>query len=207
MRARLTYANVMATVAVFIALGGGAYAAAKINGNSIKKNSIPSNRLKRNQAVPLAENVESLHVSSLSKGGHKDKAELASGSSGGSLVQIPDGQTATILESPPFTVTASCQYSRSNENDGTKWYRVTETATSSEGGWSSSFNPTEQPADTPVRLFSIEIPDISLGGDALQSGYSSPWLAVPSKGIAVTISSPTIIAHDGVCMFNQYAIG
>ncbi|MFN8114454.1 MAG: hypothetical protein U0R51_14795 [Solirubrobacterales bacterium] len=209
MRTRLTYANVMATLALFVALGGGAYAAAKINGSSIKKNSIPSNRLKKNQAVPLAENaenVESLHVSSLGKGGHKDRTELASGGSGGSLVQIPDGQTATILESPPFTISASCQYSRSNENDGTKWYRVTETATSSEPGWNSSFDPTEQPAGTPVQLFSVEIPDVS-HNEGLESGLASPWLAVPSQGIAVTISSPTIIAHDGVCSFNQFAIG
>lgn len=34
-RERLTYANVMATVAVFLALGGGAYAAAKLPRNSV----------------------------------------------------------------------------------------------------------------------------------------------------------------------------
>src|SRR3954471_2579023 len=34
-RSRLTYANVMATVAVFIALGGGAYAATKLPANSV----------------------------------------------------------------------------------------------------------------------------------------------------------------------------
>jgi hypothetical protein len=46
MRPRLTYANVMATIAVFMALGGGAYAAVKISGTSIKPHSIPLNRLK-----------------------------------------------------------------------------------------------------------------------------------------------------------------
>ena len=45
-RPRLSYANVMATIAVFLALGlGGAYAASRINGKQIKKNSIPANRL------------------------------------------------------------------------------------------------------------------------------------------------------------------
>jgi hypothetical protein len=43
-RGKLTYANVMATVAVFLALGGGAYAAS-INGKTIKAKSLPGNRV------------------------------------------------------------------------------------------------------------------------------------------------------------------
>jgi hypothetical protein len=42
LRSRLTYANVMSTIAVFVALGGGAYAL------SVPKNSIGSRQLKRN---------------------------------------------------------------------------------------------------------------------------------------------------------------
>jgi hypothetical protein len=45
-RKRITYANVVATLALFLALGGGVYAASKINGKHIKKNSIAGNRLK-----------------------------------------------------------------------------------------------------------------------------------------------------------------
>jgi hypothetical protein len=45
---RLTYANVMATLAVFIALGGSTYAAVKIDGADIRKRSIAGNRLKPN---------------------------------------------------------------------------------------------------------------------------------------------------------------
>src|SRR6188472_2153917 len=47
-RARLTYANVMATLAVFIALGGSSYAAATINGRDIKPRSITGGKLKHN---------------------------------------------------------------------------------------------------------------------------------------------------------------
>jgi hypothetical protein len=56
MRRHLTYANVMATLGVFIALGGSSYAAVKITGKDvrnrsltgkdIKKRSVPLNRLK-----------------------------------------------------------------------------------------------------------------------------------------------------------------
>src|SRR3954453_4623763 len=44
----MTYANVMSTLAVFIALGGSSYAAVRINGARIKSHSIPAIKLKRN---------------------------------------------------------------------------------------------------------------------------------------------------------------
>lgn len=47
-RTRLTYANVMSTLAVFIALGGSSYAAFTINGATIKNRSIPGKKLRHN---------------------------------------------------------------------------------------------------------------------------------------------------------------
>jgi hypothetical protein len=44
----LTFANVVAVIALFVALGGSVYAAGKLNGKTIKPNSIPGNRLKAN---------------------------------------------------------------------------------------------------------------------------------------------------------------
>jgi hypothetical protein len=40
LRTRLTYANVMATIAVFIALGGSSYAAIVITGRNVKNSSL-----------------------------------------------------------------------------------------------------------------------------------------------------------------------
>jgi hypothetical protein len=49
LRARLTYANVVATLALFIALGtGSSYAVNKISGNQIRDSSIAGKKLKRN---------------------------------------------------------------------------------------------------------------------------------------------------------------
>jgi hypothetical protein len=48
LRRRLTYSNVMATVAVFIALGGSSYAVTRISGNQLKDNSVAGKKLKRN---------------------------------------------------------------------------------------------------------------------------------------------------------------
>lgn len=47
LRRHLTYANVMASVAVFLALGGVSYAAATINGNTIVNYSIGAGKLKK----------------------------------------------------------------------------------------------------------------------------------------------------------------
>lgn len=71
-RQSLTYANVMSTLAVFIALGGSSYAALTINGSAIKDRSIAGKKLKRNtlsgrqikesrlNAVPRARNANRL---------------------------------------------------------------------------------------------------------------------------------------------------
>ena len=58
MRPKLTYANVMATIAVFIALGGASYAALKLPKNSVgakqlKKNAVTTAKIKK-EAVTAA---------------------------------------------------------------------------------------------------------------------------------------------------------
>ena len=47
-RDKLTYANVMSTVAVFVALGGSSYAALTITGRDVKNSSLTYRDLKRN---------------------------------------------------------------------------------------------------------------------------------------------------------------
>lgn len=47
-RPRLTYANVVATLALFVALGGSSYAALKISGRDIQKHTITGQNIKRN---------------------------------------------------------------------------------------------------------------------------------------------------------------
>ncbi len=45
-RKAITFSNVIACIALFVALGGSVYAANKINGKQIRKSSLPGNRLK-----------------------------------------------------------------------------------------------------------------------------------------------------------------
>jgi len=65
MRAKLTYANVMATVAVFIALGGGAYAVGvaknSVGKKQLKKNAVTGAKVK-NGSLGLADAGPSMHL-------------------------------------------------------------------------------------------------------------------------------------------------
>jgi hypothetical protein len=45
-RKALTFSNVIAFIALFVALGGSVYAAGKLSGSQIKPNSLPGNRVK-----------------------------------------------------------------------------------------------------------------------------------------------------------------
>lgn len=47
-RLRLRYADVMSTIAVFLALGGSAYAVARIDGSELKNRSVPGEKIQRN---------------------------------------------------------------------------------------------------------------------------------------------------------------
>ena len=58
LRPKLTYANVMSTLAVFLVLGGGAYAATRLPKNSVgakqlKKNSVTTAKVKK-EAITAA---------------------------------------------------------------------------------------------------------------------------------------------------------
>ena len=63
MRPKLTYANVMATIAVFVALGGASYAAVKL-----PKNSVGSKQLKKNAVTTAKIPNEAVTAAKIKKG-------------------------------------------------------------------------------------------------------------------------------------------
>jgi hypothetical protein len=64
MRGHLTYSNVMATIAVFLVLGGGAYAASKIGPTDIARNAVRSKHIKKGQVKTqdLARSIPAVRV-------------------------------------------------------------------------------------------------------------------------------------------------
>ncbi len=95
-RPRLSYANVMATIAVFFVLGGGAYAA-----TSLPKNSIGSKQLKNGSITPAKLSAAA-----------KTALKGATGPQGSPGAQGAPGATKVTVRSGPFVKgvsVASCQ--------------------------------------------------------------------------------------------------
>jgi hypothetical protein len=85
MRPRLSYANVMATIAVFIALGGASYAALKL-----PKNSVGTKQLRNNAVVTAKVKKEAITASKVKKGTLTGTQINAA-----TLGTVPNAQTAT----------------------------------------------------------------------------------------------------------------
>ena len=120
---RLSYANVMATLAFFLALGGGAYAATQINGHQIMPHSIPANRLTRSAGVHIVtDNVSHLVLSkgNATKGKHGSAhiVRLATATVGGTdQISLSYGQEVTALSVGAFTITAKCDQAQGGRLD------------------------------------------------------------------------------------------
>jgi hypothetical protein len=135
LRPHLTYANVIATLALFVALGGGAYAVTQINGTQIKKHSLPGNRLEDRAVVPrarIADRTAKLLITrqpASSRTG-TSRADDSAGTTP-SLVGLSVGEQTVLFEQPPFVFSAAC------DDDGGH-PRATSLVTSSENGWTTS---------------------------------------------------------------------
>jgi hypothetical protein len=95
MRPRITFSNVIAIMALFFALGGTVYAAAKISGKQIKPKSIPANRIKPGSLSTKQIKDNTLTAVKTSSGLAKVTYAVATGTL---------GNTVTT----PITVTATC---------------------------------------------------------------------------------------------------
>jgi hypothetical protein len=125
----VSYANVMATLAVFIALGGTGYAMSQISGSQIKNRSIAHQKLKLHTLTASEIKSRSLLGQDLAlhtvtsgelrdlvvsaKGrsakGRSAQARIAQGSTApATIITLSIGQSATVLQSGPFTYTANC---------------------------------------------------------------------------------------------------
>jgi hypothetical protein len=77
---RLTYANVMSSIAVFLVLGGGAaYAAKKIGSHQIKGNSITAAKIRKNAVTALKIKPNAVKTAKIAKGAVKS-GKIAAGS-------------------------------------------------------------------------------------------------------------------------------
>jgi hypothetical protein len=88
----LSYANVMASIAVFVALGGVGYAAASINGNNLAKRTVGANKLKDGTLTSKQVKQNGLNGSVIEES---------------SLATVPSAQTAVSATSAGSATTAA----------------------------------------------------------------------------------------------------
>jgi hypothetical protein len=111
-RPRITYANVVATMALFLALAGGTvWAANKINGKQIKKNTIPGNRIKKKTLTANQIKNQTITNNQI-KPGSIQKTALAAGTIPGiiaeaSATNLPGASTETPPGPTPIALTGT----------------------------------------------------------------------------------------------------
>jgi len=101
LRPRLTYANVTATVAVFLALGGGSYAAISITGKNVKDSSLTGKDIKNSSLTTSDVKNSSLLAADFKSGQLPAGARGAQGPAGPQGLRGQDGQDGFgVLEYP-----------------------------------------------------------------------------------------------------------
>lgn len=102
----LSFSNVVACMALFVALGGSVYAAGKISGNQIKPNSLPGNRVKAKTLTAKQVKPGSLTGAQI-KAGSLTGTQIKAGSLTGAQIQ-PGSLTGTEINAGTLSgVTAS----------------------------------------------------------------------------------------------------
>jgi hypothetical protein len=116
----LSFSNVVACLALFIALGGSVYAAATINGKQIKRSSLPGNRIKA-KTVPAnrlkPKSLSGRQVKPKSLAGPQVKPNSLTGAqidektlvvSAAALAKVQYESTTLALSWKPTAATANC---------------------------------------------------------------------------------------------------
>lgn len=147
-RKRITYANVMSSIAVFLVLGGAsAYAAKKIGSNEIKGNSITTGKLKKNAVT-----ASKIKKNSITTAKIKNLAVTGAKVNVGTLGTVPSathaatadsatnfsryfttgvrklavGNSAVLATIGPFTITATCKDLGASKYEATTHIRTSQ---------------------------------------------------------------------------------
>jgi hypothetical protein len=166
----LSFSNVVACLALFVALGGSVYAAGKISGNQIKANSLPGNRVK-------AKTLTAKQV----KPGSLTGAQIKAGSLTGTQIQAGSLTGTQINASTLSGVTAS--------KLGSIQYASATVALGSAGGDTGTANC---PAGTNVigggESVSNDAIDLAIdsGPNATRNGWTATGFGEPGDTMTVT---------------------
>lgn len=218
-RKRLTYANVMSSIAVFLVLGGATAVAAKqlgsktvgtkqLKANSvttakIKKNAVTSTKIKNGAVTGAKVNLSSLGtVPSASHANTADTATNWSRYFTSGVVKAAIGQNVPLFSVGPFSAVGHC------ENAGGGAARAYTTLTTSQVGssfsaleasfFNANFNPgTEATIGFPIEKNSPENNDVTIGG------YLNQFTAASADGQTLLngVATSAVFYFGAQCAF------
>ena len=217
-RKRLTYANVMSSIAVFLVLGGAsAVAAKKIGSNELKSNSVTTAKLKKNAvtAAKIKKNAVTtaklkngavtgakINLSTLGTVPSASNANVASSVTGRIPFSVNTGPgTHTIATVGPFTIRGVCRINEGGTDEG-----ELELLTSVDGAVMDDNNGNEftpfDVSDNPAFLY-----DNSSGTGEIEIEIAEEpgLIAVAPEGTAIVTQNESIgfnlTGHAGQCYF------
>lgn len=232
-RKRLTYANVMSSIAVFLILGGAsAIAAGQLAKNSVgskqlKNNAVTTKKVKsnaittkkiKNDAVTGAKVKESSlgTVPSATKATTADSATTAnSATTAGSASSLAGYKPFGVFVGPgvheivafgPFTIKGNCTINNAGNDEGEfQLYTSVDGAAmdDNEGAEFVPFGPGDSPAD-------LYAEDTSTGEEDIEVSETPGMTAVAPGGPTVILQNETIgfnlTGHAGQCYFGGVAL-
>jgi hypothetical protein len=107
MRARLTFANVVSVLALFVALGGTGYAATKINGSDLKNRSVAAKKLKRHTLTSTQIKANSLGASAIRESTLSTVPRARSADNAANAATLGGHTAASLKVSCPAGMTAA----------------------------------------------------------------------------------------------------
>ena len=206
-----SYANVMATLAVFIALGGTGYAMSQISGSQIKNGSISAQKLKSHTLTAdqiengslLGQDLAPHTVSSnelrdlvVSARRHNAKARVAQAATApATIIKVSVGQSAAIVQSGPFTYTLDCTADSSGHPLASIQAQSSEPGSLIDAAFDSSGHPIFGPVTlTPGQPVYVVAPTDSTAGTEFGHLINGAYMIAPSgAALIVNISYGTAL--------------
>jgi hypothetical protein len=223
-RKRITYANVMSSIAVFLVLGGAsAYAAKKIGSNEIKGNSITTGKIKKNAVTASKIKKNSITTAKIANGavtGAKlnlgtvgtvpnathantaDTANVANSVVGRVPVSVFTGTgTRDLAKVGPFTVQGVCRINNGGTDEGELQLLTSENGAAMDDNNGDEFDVFNI-SDNPAFLYEN---DVNTGEPEIEIAEEPGLIAVAPGGTAIVTQNESIgfniAGHPGQCYF------
>jgi hypothetical protein len=185
-RARLTYANVMATVAVFVALGGSSYAALTVTGKNVKDSSLTGRDVKNGSLTTSDVKNSSLLATDFKSGQLPKGAQGASGSPG-----APGSPGSPGAPGAPGSAVAYAYVTVGGAVDPSRSKNVT----------SSVGTPTNSYCISPTVPVKNVVATRDLGAGEIEATFGDPLAACPAGTVATVQTFNSAGANASAAFF------